>query len=443
MRPFRAPGLASLALVFALALVPAADAKRKTFRAVAKTPSALVFKPARIEPGKVRRAQLVLRKRGGDRAKRRIGARRVRAALKRGVKLRVHRPARVRGGRLIVTTPDGPVNCRVPHPTLRAHAPASTCWRPYSEDSPFNRPVTPDARVVSNSQAIVDRWVGFGSLNAPKFNTGTAGTSYDYEHPIYYSSRRDPIYEVRCQQWVSSCEVHGMRVRIPSRAKPAAGSDGHLTVIDARSGWEYDFWQVTGKPRGGGALKVGHGGRTELGGDGLDSNATAAHFGLAAGVIRPEELAAGEINHALFMVVNCTNGTSVAPAHAGTSGRSCSSIGQSNANAPRMGEHFVLDMTDAEINALPTAAWRKTILRAMAHYGLYVGDTGGGFLKLQSGASWTSFGRTDPWRKLGNKLDVPTWSEGGRTFHAFDLRSTIDWRSRMEIVDPCVAQGTC
>ncbi len=250
------------------------------------------------------------------------------------------------------------------------------------------------------------------------------------------------MFTVQCTQWVSSCEVHGLQVRIPNQAKPAAGGDGHMSVIDQQTGWEWDFWQVTSKPNGGGTLTVSHGGRTMIDGDGLGSNATAGHFGLAAGVIRPEELRAGEINHALFMVVNCTSGTSVRPADP-QSGRSCSSIGQSNTNAPRMGEHFVLDMTDAEINALPTAEWRKTILRAMAHYGLYVGDTGGGFLKVQSGQSWTSFGKADPWKQLGQDLGVPTWSDSKGTFRLFDLRTTVDWRSQMKVVDPCVGMGTC
>ena len=38
----------------------------------------------------------------------------------------------------------------------------------------------------------------------------------------------------------------------PTPRKRPSGSDGHLTVVDQDSGWEYDFWQVRRKPRGGG-----------------------------------------------------------------------------------------------------------------------------------------------------------------------------------------------
>ena len=123
-----------------------------------------------------------------------------------------------------------------------------------------------------------------------------------------------------------------------------------MAVIDQASGWEYDFWQVASKPAGGGTISISWGGRTAIGtadADGRDSNATAAHFGLAAGVIRPSELAAGEINHALFMVVKCTSGTSVYPAGPGA-GSACAD----KTNAPAMGQHFFLDMTDAQIEAL-------------------------------------------------------------------------------------------
>jgi hypothetical protein len=112
---------------------------------------------------------------------------------------------------------------------------------------------------------------------------------------------------VRCRKWVSSCELEGAQVRIPAQARAAGGSDAHRTVIDQAAGREYDTWETEPHPPSGGALYIGHGGMTRIGtadADGLGSN--AAHFGLAAGVIRPEELAAGEIDHALFMVVKCT-----------------------------------------------------------------------------------------------------------------------------------------
>ena len=68
-----------------------------------------------------------------------------------------------------------------------------------------------------------------------------------------------------------------------------------------------------------------------------------------------------------------------------------------------MGQHFFLEMTDAQIEALSVPSWQKTILRAMARYGLYVGDTGGGGwgIQFESGSSFTSFGQPDPWVRLG------------------------------------------
>jgi len=171
-----------------------------------------------------------------------------------------------------------------------------------------------------------------------------------------------------------------------------------------------------------------------INGNGLGSAATAAGFGLAAGVIRPEELAAGQINHALFMVVKCTNGTSVWPAGS-SSGRSCSSIGLSNANAPAMGQHFYLDLSEAQIEALPQPTWAKTILRAMAQYGLYVGDTGGGFLKLESGTSYTSFGLPDPWMQIAKSAGIsPSHdSSSGKDTYTFDFSGAVNWAADLKV----------
>jgi hypothetical protein len=323
------------------------------------------------------------------------------------------------------------------------------CWRPFGKESPFNRRVGSSPLLLASSAAVVERTARFGP--AFKFEGGVAGTRDDWGATIYYSRPRDPRYRVHCMARWSPCEIEGVRVRIPARARPAAGGDGHMAVIDQAARWEYDLWQVRSKPRGGGRLTISYGGRTRIGtpdSDGLGSNATAAHFAVSAGVIRPAELAAGRIDHALFMTVPCTNGRYVPPATGPGVGRPCAEIGLQNLDAPALGQHFYLAMGDREIDALHTPAWKKVVLRAMARYGMFVGDTGGGTswgVKTESGTSYTSFGYTDPWVLLGRRFGVPSWesSATGTRKYLFDMRGLVDWGSRLRVVHPCVSRGRC
>ena len=122
---------------------------------------------------------------------------------------------------------------------------------------------------------------------------------------------------------------------------------------------------------------------------------------------RLEELEAGEINHALYLVIACHN-TFEGPARptaggvsgdagvvhpAAALGRRCLDVpayawSVFNANAPAMGAHFFYDRTPEEIDGdganpleypdggqLP--AWKRTILKALSRYGAFVSDTGG------------------------------------------------------------------
>jgi hypothetical protein len=268
-----------------------------------------------------------------------------------------------------------------------------------------------------------------------KMTAGDADSVYDYTHPLYYPRSTDPIFTLHCYEvsW-GTCPIEGHQIRIPDAARPAGGGDAHLTVVDQASGWEYDLYKVRSKPAGGGTLEFRWGGRTRLDGDGLGTNATAAHFGLSAGIIRAQEMAAGKIDHALFMVVKCTSGT-VYPAGGG--GSACADT----TNAPAGGMRFQLNYTQAEIDALPVPEWRKTILTALRTYGAYIGDTGGaGFnFQFESGTTYTSFGQTDKlvdWAKT--QPGVTVWN--GK--YVFDPATGVDW-SRMRVIDPCVAQGTC
>ncbi|HWC26329.1 MAG TPA: hypothetical protein VG474_07080, partial [Solirubrobacteraceae bacterium] len=309
------------------------------------------------------------------------------------------------------------------------------CWRPYAASSPFNRRIPRAAPLADGSSKVVERLTDWG----PPQNllAGHADTRTDYFHPLYWSHRRDPVFRVRCILY-RPCEVEGHRIRIPERARPAGGGDGHLAVVDARSGWEYDFWQVRSKPSGGGELVVSHGGRTRIGGSGLRSNATAAAFGLAAGVIRAAEIRAGRIDHALFAQIKCTSGRSVYPAIPGGTGDPCERFGLSNAAAPPLGARFRLAMSDRQIARLRVPGWKKTILRALARYGMIVGDTNGGNaawgLQLESGSTYTSFGKRDPWDGLAEQLGAER--DGDRWVLRLD--GGVDWARHLRLIAPCV-----
>lgn len=315
-----------------------------------------------------------------------------------------------------------------------------SCWRPYSATSPFNRRIPRNPPLARGSSKVVARLTDWG----PPQNllAGHADTDADYFHPLYWSHARDPVFRVRCVLY-RPCEVEGHRIRIPDRARPAGGGDGHLAVIDARSGWEYDFWQVRRKPAGGGELVVSHGGRTRIGGSGLRSNATAAAFGLAAGVIRAAEIRAGRIDHALFAQIKCTSGRSVYPSRRRGTGAPCETFGLSNAAAPPLGARFFLDLSDRQIARLRVPEWKKTILTALARYGMIVGDTNGGNgawgLQLESGSSYTSFGKDDPWDALAEELGA----ERNDQARVLVLDGGVDWARHLRQVAPCVSRGRC
>jgi hypothetical protein len=291
---------------------------------------------------------------------------------------------------------------------------------------------------MPNSAAIVSRVTGWGPPS--DFVAGTADTSSDWSHPTYYSKSTDPVFTLHCYEssW-GTCATEGMQIRVPDAARPAGGSGTHMSGVDHACGWEYDLYKVRSKPRGGGVLEFRWGGRTRIDGDGRNAGATAANFGLGAGIIRAQELAAGQINHALFMVIKCDSASFVYPAT--KTGRSCSSIGQSNSDAPPMGSRLQLNMSAAQIDALAVPPWKKTVLKAMATYGMYFGDTGGGAwgIQAESGSTYTSFGKEDAMVTFARNNGVPTYN--GK--YVFNIRDDVDWARHLRVIAPCTTQRTC
>ena len=162
---------------------------------------------------------------------------------------------------------------------------------------------------------------------------------------------------------------------------------------------------------------------------------TEAGFSNQAGVIRVSEMESGVINHALFMSVRCHHGKVWPSDSIGTHGQ-CSDP----ENAPAMGQHFWLDMSPAQINALAVPAWQKIILRAMARYGMYVGDDGGApwALQFESGDNYTSFGEPDPWVAYAKSQGINGYYESSinRTVYYLNFQHAVDWGNKLKVLRP-------
>jgi hypothetical protein len=272
------------------------------------------------------------------------------------------------------------------------------------------------------------------------------------------------LFTLHCTAPWGPCPLENVQVHIPAGAEVEYGvaadpslpidsrSDAHLTVVDQAKSTEYDLWQVQTNPipSVGGTLNISWGGIVPMNGDGTASLGTATGSGVAelAGRIRIEEFAAGQINHALAIGVNCVGPQFVYPAN--QPDRLCTDIGLSNTNAPSMGMQLQLNMSAAEIASLPVPAWKKTLLRAMATYGMYITETGSGFLfdlESESGAQYRSLGYPDPWLAFAlsngwSFYDPDQNYVGDLSLNADGFNWTTVW-SRLRVIDPCFAAGTC
>ena len=263
---------------------------------------------------------------------------------------------------------------------------------------------------------------------------GRFGLDAGGSRPVYWARPTDPLVRVRCRERASSCH-HISSVRIPAGAQPQSASDGHLTIVDQLGGWEYDFWQAERVL--GGTMRVSAASRIRIGanaGTGLGGDAEAAMLGLLGGLIRAPELAAGRIEHALAMTAPCVQLHDVWPAPA--SGRG-DSVCEAHGAGPRFASLLQLNMSDAQIASSGAPRWQQAIMTAMAHYGIYVVDTGGAStdeisVLAEDDKSFESFGYPGPMRQFVASL-------GAReTIVGVPLRL-----GRFRVIAPCVPRRTC
>jgi hypothetical protein len=184
------------------------------------------------------------------------------------------------------------------------------------------------------------------------------------------SHSSDQAFTVPCTMYACSLGAFGA-FRIPVTAKADASSDGHLAVYDPVANREWDFWQAKFS---GSSWSSSAGAAVSMAASGIAPAATgsgnAANFPLLGGLIRPEEIAQGHIDHALvFGIGGVGPGAPVCPA-------SHNAPTSSDANALREGARVQLDPS-FDVSTLAGPAYLKVVARAMQKYGMYLRDTAG------------------------------------------------------------------
>ena len=160
-----------------------------------------------------------------------------------------------------------------------------------------------------------------------------------------------------------------MQVPIPPGAKPSAGSDGQMIVVDLETGDEYDIWRYSAPNRCENITKYVRGVHR----DAVEENYRSRGAGVPylAGLIRPWEIAQGRIEHALAFGYSLTRSTRCVWPASKTDGKS------DNPNAIPQGARIQLDPA-LDVDSIPGLdRTGRIIARALQEYGAFLIDTSG------------------------------------------------------------------
>jgi len=239
----------------------------------------------------------------------------------------------------------------------------------YSDSSPFNQKISGSAQIDPNSDIMLQ------SLK-DAFEEGEFYIAYkEWTVPVYFADENTPRYDVKLTaDWAPARFLRN--VPIPDFAQPDPEGDGEMVIIDTSTGCEYDFWQARKK---GGKWVASWANVIAYGGDGIypkGMSCRGSGFALLAGVIWPQELEKGKIEHVLiFSYTFPKSGGPVLPA--------TESDGESDRNdAIPEGARLQLD-PDLDLESLNLQPFEKTIAKALQEYGMILGDIGGEGIELE------------------------------------------------------------
>jgi hypothetical protein len=259
----------------------------------------------------------------------------------------------------------------------------TSVWRPYSDTSPWNTPIGDSPALDPNSDALIADFES-SSEYGEHLDVNIAG----YSIPVYWADADTPWVTITCRVGGHGFSGdNGMdataQIPMPADAAPDPESDHHLLIIDTSTNTEYGLWDAAYAD---GVWTCGLGAMQDLSGGGVRPLAEVADpwweahgpracgYGLSAGLIRPEELAAGVIEHALIVAYpHIRSGWYVSPA---STAQASNDAGAEPDRGIPCGGRIQYDPT-IDVDALEISDAGKTILRALQIYGAYVGDYSG------------------------------------------------------------------
>jgi hypothetical protein len=243
----------------------------------------------------------------------------------------------------------------------------SRCARYFSPHSFWNAPLPADAPVDPQSGAIVAALQAqvddaVGRHYGPTINTAS------YSTPVYEVAENQPRVAVTLDDRATYRRTLRAALRavpLPPDVQPAAGTDAHLVLWQPSTNTMWEFWKLHRQADGWHAkVSTSHGVFPALWG------ATATSLPLLGGLIRPEELARGRIDHVLALAIPRPRaGVWAAPAR-----RTDGWVREPDA-VPE-GARLRLDPR-LDVDALDLPPLVRVLARAAQRYGIVVRDTAG------------------------------------------------------------------
>jgi hypothetical protein len=347
---------------------------------------------------------------------------RCKAAKKKGRK--ASKRCRRRGPRRAVTAPQSPVAPppSAPEPARSPEAAVAPPGAPaapvaprlFAPDSVWNAPLPDDAPIDPSSPARSAAFVAQVRSEIDRA-IGPWISERSYSTPLYTVGPDQPRVPVKLDTgpWKASLEAAlAQGVPIPPGARPAPGTDGHMTIYQPATDTLWEFWRASEQADGwhaawGGVMQrvsTSPGYYSNASWPGLAANqgwnwgSTASSLPVVAGTVTIDELRRGRIDHALALAVPVpcrdmftwpaqrTDGTSDAP------------------DCMPEGAHLRLD-PDLDLAQLDLPPITRMLAEAAQRYGMVVRDRTG---------EATGFFAEDPARTGADPYNGPGGFYGGK-----------------------------